>query len=142
MRTSPSDTSGARVADVFERRRERVGADTPLALVLAQSAHAVVLLGYVRELEVQPERAQHARLPLERQRRDRVAQLVVRRALACCARECPHALNVREQRLVFLLDEHLPEQVAEQADVAPERCIRPLHRVTVGAKRSAFLLTR
>ena len=58
------------------------------------------------------------------------------------AGERPHALDVVEQRLVFLLDEHPAEQVAEQADVAPERCIRPLHRVTVGAKRSAFLLTR
>jgi hypothetical protein len=47
----------------------------------------------------------------------------VRRPAARCAREGTYALDVRKERFVLLLDEHLPEQVAEHADVPPERCI-------------------
>ena len=46
------------------------------------------------------------------------------------ARERPDPLDVLEQRLALLLDEHPPEQVAEQPDVAAERrisCFRRLH---------------
>ena len=87
----------------------------------AAAADPVLLLGDVRELEVERERAQHARLPLERQRRDRGREVVVRGPAARGAGERPDALDVVEERLVLLLDEHPAEQVAEHADVAPER---------------------
>ena len=89
--------------------------------VLAAAADPVLLLGDVRELEVEGEGAQDARLPLGRQRRDRGTQLVERRPASRLARERPHPLDVGEQLLALLLDEHPPEQVAEQADVAPQR---------------------
>ena len=77
-----------------------------------------MLLRDVRELEVESERAQDAGLPLERQRLDRVAQLVAPRPLPRGAGKRTDALDVGEQRLVLLLDEHAAEQVAEKADVA------------------------
>src|SRR5437870_506071 len=83
----------------------------------------MLLLGHVRELEVERERTEDARLPLERQARDRSSEIVVRRATARCSRERTDALDVGEERLVLLLDEHLSEQVAEQANVAAERSI-------------------
>ena len=107
-----------------EGRRERLRRHAPLVGVLAAAAHPVLLLGDVRELEVDGEGAQDARLAVDRQRRHRRAQLVERRPSARLARERPHPLDVGEERGVLLLDEHPPEQVAEQADIAPQRRVR------------------
>jgi len=68
-------------------------------------------LGDVHELEVQGERAQHARLPVERQRLARGPELVA---------PSPRAGRTREGA---------PEHVSEQPHVAPKR----LHRPSVGA---------
>ena len=89
-----------------------------------------MLLGDVRELEVEREGAEHERLPVERQRRNRLSQLRERRvvALACLARELPDPLYELEQPLGLLLDEHLAKEVAEQPDVRPDRGIRSAHR--------------
>jgi hypothetical protein len=108
-----------------------------LVRVRAPPANAVLLLGDVRQLEVRRERAQHACLPLERQRCNRRGQFPLVGALARGARKAADALDVVEQRLVLLLDEHAAEQVAEQADVAPERRVGGLvsphsHRSRVG----------
>ena len=81
----------------------------------------MLLLGDVRELEVERERTEDARLPLERQAGDCGSEIVLWCAVARCPRERAHAFDIREERLVLLLDEHLPEQVAEHADVTPER---------------------
>ena len=47
--------------------------------------------------------------------------------MGCAAARRPrqgtYALDVSEKRFVLLLDEHLPEQVAEHAHVPPERRI-------------------
>ena len=95
--------------------------------LLEAPADAGLLLGNVRELEVQREGAQDTRLALDRERRDALEQLVVRRACAGGAREGADALDVLEERLVLLLDEDAAEQIAEQADVAPQgrvgRCL-------------------
>ena len=108
-------------------KRERLASDSRgmplLALVLAPAAHAVVLLGDVRELEVERERAQH-RAPGVRGRAPRTASRSSspRRALAAQPRaRRADPLLVGEQLLALLLDEHLAEHVAEQADVAAQR---------------------
>ena len=129
----------AHAVEPRERLVERLRHDPLLARVGAPAADPVLLLGDVRELEVERERPQHARLPLERQRRrprPRGRRAARRRAPPARA---PHALDVREERLVLLLDEHLPEQVAEHANVAPERRIgRDVadgHAASVGRNR-------
>ena len=109
------------VADLGERRRQRLARDALLTAVLAETADAVVLLGDVGELEVERERPQDARLPRQRQRLDRVAELVAPLSLPRGARQRADVLDVGEQALVLLLDEDATQQVAEQADVAAER---------------------
>jgi hypothetical protein len=41
-------------------------------------------------------------------------------------RKHPHAFFQREEGLALLLDEHLAQQVAEQADVSPQTLVTPL----------------
>ena len=113
------------VAELQERVGERLARHSLLVQVLAPPPHAVMLLRDVRQLEIERERPQHASLLRVRQLLDRRTQLVERRPAPGPARQPPDVLDVREQRLVLLLDEHPPEQVAEQADVPPQRCIRP-----------------
>ena len=84
----------------------------------------MVLLGDVRELEVEAEGSEHGRLPLERQGADGGGELRARARLTHrpgSPRERADALLVREQILPFLLDEDAAEDVAEQADIAPKR---------------------
>jgi hypothetical protein len=111
------------LAEPLERVVEGLAGDELLARVLATPAHAVLLLGDVRELEVQGKGTQHIRLALKWKRRHGFVELVVLlvRARRTCERSDP--LDVLEQRLALLLDEHAPKQVPEQADVAPERRI-------------------
>ena len=111
----------AHAVEQLERLGERLARDELLVRVLAPPAHAVVLLRDVRELEVEGERAQHARLPRHRKRLDRVVELVPARAAARGPRERADVLDVLEQPAALLLDEHPPEQVAEQPDVPPQR---------------------
>jgi hypothetical protein len=80
----------------------------------------MVLLGDVRELEVERERPQDTRLPLERQGVDGIPKITVRLAGPRSAGEGPHALDVLEQGLPLLLDEDAAEQVAQEAHVAAE----------------------
>jgi hypothetical protein len=113
-----------------ERLGQRLEWRSLLVLVLAPPPQAVVLLGEVRELEVERERSQHLGLSLERQLGDRVGQL---RPRACCAArpsgagELADALLGGEQIGPALLDEHPPERLPEQPDVPPKR------RVGLGA---------
>ena len=125
--TSCSETPALELLrrDALEPREgvvERLGRDALLELVRAQAAHAMVLLGDVRELEVQPERPQHARLPLERQRLDRLLELVVRRAAARDARASARTRSTSASSASPSCSTSTrPEQVAEQADVAAQR---------------------
>jgi hypothetical protein len=64
----------AGLAKARVRLGERLARQTLLVLVLPAPPDAVVLLGDVRELEVEPERAQHERLPLGRQRAHAVGE--------------------------------------------------------------------
>jgi hypothetical protein len=117
------------VADpAFPQAREGVGerfaggAARPLRL--ASPAHAVVLLGEVRELEEERERTQDLRLLLEVELPHRAGQLGADgrfAGLAGAARDPPDLLLPREQLLALLLDHDAAEQVAEQAHVAAER---------------------
>ena len=83
----------------------------------------MVLLGEVDELEVERERPQDVRLPLGRQGSDRLLEPRPRGRRAArprATREVADALLGLEQPRPALLDEYAPEDVAEQADVAPE----------------------
>ena len=85
-------------------------------LVLAPPAKPVVLLGEVRELEVQGERAQHLALALERERCNRPGEPGPgggRAGRAGAARELADPLLVGEQILAALFDEHAAEDPAE-----------------------------
>src|SRR5439155_13869932 len=116
--------------DVPRRIRERaepllcvgegLGRCPALALVGAPPPDAVVLLGDVRELEVDGEGAEDERLALEVDRADELDELLDRlgRAAPPGAAELPRALLELEQLLALLLDDHQAERVAEQADVA------------------------
>jgi hypothetical protein len=85
--------------------------------VLAPAAQAVVLLGEVRELEVEPERAQHERLLVRaRERLDLDRLLLPRRAGGPAS-----PLDELQQPLALLLHEHVAENRPEQTDVAPKR---------------------
>ena len=107
-----------------ERVLERLARDAALVLVGAPAPEPVVLLGDVRELEEDAERAQHDGLALERQRRDRLLERLALPAAARPARERADPLDEVEHLLPLLLDEHAPEQVAEQADVRAQAGIR------------------
>lgn len=115
----------ARDACLFESRDrigERLTRRTPLVLVLAATAQAMVLLGEVHELEVDAEGAQDECLPLDVELGDRDAErLAPRRPTGGTRRagEQSYPLLELEDLLALLLDEHTPEDVAEEADVAP-----------------------
>ena len=95
-------------------------------LVLAAAADAVVLLGRVRELEVEREGAEHLGLVVRLERADGLAHDRRVADLARLPRGGADLLLGGEELLALLLDEHLPEQRAEQADVAPQRAVRLL----------------
>ncbi len=124
-----------RVPEPRERLGERLALHAPLALRGAAAADPVVLLGDVRELEVEGERAQHRRLLPGRERVHGLGQLGRggRVTLPAGAGEAADPLLELEQPLALLLDEHATEQVAEQADVPAEggvgahRAILPDH---------------
>ena len=99
---------------------ERLARNAPLGLVLAAPADPVVLLGDVDELEEERERSQHGGLALEAEPGDRVAERDARASRACIAGERANPLLVVEELLALLLDEHAPEQIAEQANVGAE----------------------
>ena len=87
---------------------ERLARDALLVLVLAPPAQAVVLLREVRELEVEAERAQDRRLPLERQRATASASSPAGPGgrLAVPRESSRIRSSSREQPLALLLDEH------------------------------------
>ena len=62
---------------LLERILERLAGDDAVVRILAAAAESVVLLGEVRELEVEPEGAQHERLLLGGERRRRAGDRAV-----------------------------------------------------------------
>ncbi len=105
---------------------DRVVEDPPARRPFAPAQHpdAMALLGKVDELEVEPERAderlgpgQVERVELRRQPRPLGGIL----GPAERDRPAPDALDELEQVQPLLLDDDLPEQRAEQADLAGER---------------------
>ena len=105
-------------------------------LVGAPAPQPVVLLGDVRELEEDAERPQHDGLALERKRRDRLLERLALPAAARPARERADPLDEVEYFLPLLLDEHAPEEVAEQADVRTQAGIGS-HTPSLRARRLA-----
>ena len=97
----------------------------------------VVLLGDVRELEVQRERPQHVRL-LGSGASARTASRTSAGSPTSRDARAPRARAPRRRgALALLLDEHPAEDVAEQADVAAERA-----RVVLAARLLAGALLR
>ena len=99
-------------------------------------------LGDVGELEIEPERAQDGRRPLlvERAHAGRERRSVGRRARAPgLTRELPDALDIGQQILAVLLDEHPAERVTHEADV-PSQGVVPAARRARGAGSSAAVL--
>jgi hypothetical protein len=76
----------------------------------------MVLLGNVRELEVEPERTQDERLLPCAERRVDLDHVAV---VTCGARIAADPLDELEQPLALLLDEHDAENRPELPDVAP-----------------------
>ena len=109
---------GRNGGELPERIVERLARDDAVVRVLAPTAEAVVLLGEVRELEVEPEGAQHQRLLLGGERRRGARGRAVGTSAACFAAD---RLDELEQPLAFLLGEHRAENRPEHAHVAAER---------------------
>ena len=111
MRTSRIDVPRARSASSSpgdassERSSSDSARDPAVVRVLAPPAKPVVLLGEVRELEVQAERAQDERLLARREASASTsATAPSRRAFARASRRI--SLDELEQPRAFLLDEH------------------------------------
>jgi hypothetical protein len=97
-----------------------------LVLVLPPAAKPVVLLGQVGELEVQRECAEYLGLTLERQRPDCRAERPAGRlgpGRASTSGELPNAFLGLEEAAAALLDEDATEDVAEEANVPPQRSV-------------------
>ena len=131
--------------ELAERVGERLPRHAALVLVLAPAPDPMVLLGDVGELEEERERAEHGRLLLEAELRDRLPERLPRAAGARIAGERPDPLLAVEQLLALLLDEDPPEQVAEQADVRAESAVcghaASLERNGVQSTRVASLMS-
>ena len=113
----------AAAVELRERIGERLARDPPLRLVFAKPADPVMLLRDVDELEEERERPQDGTLALGPERRNRRSKGATRAAGARVAGEGANPLLLVEEILALLLDEHLPEQVAEEAHVATERAV-------------------
>jgi hypothetical protein len=89
-------------------------------LVLAPPPQPVVLLGDVRELKEERERAQYRGLLLEIEGADRPLKRRAVAGLARVAGEVPDPLLEREQLFASLLNEDVAEHVAKQPNVGAQ----------------------
>src|SRR5262249_43307172 len=112
----------AEVAEALLGIGERLGWETPLALVLRPSPDAVVLLGDVRELEVDREGAQDERLLAQVETGDERDELPHRLSgtAAPGPRELARTLLELENTRPLLFDDDGAERVSEQPNIAPE----------------------
>ena len=83
----------------------------------------MVLLGDVREVEIERERTEDDRLRVDVEAPDRLGERRRRASVACAAETGKEAdpLLDAEELGALLLREHRAEDVAEQADVRAER---------------------
>ena len=107
---------------IGDRLRQHAG---PLAT--SERPHPVLLLGEVDEEEVGGEGPGHRQQLVERQSRERVGGIGVGRRLgmgASADRGSAKALHELEEPRSLLLDDHLPEEGAEELHLAGERVAR------------------
>jgi len=97
----------------------------------------MVLLGDIDELKEQRERPQHGALALRAERCDRVGESLPWAAGAGITGKAADPLLVVEEILALLLDENLPEQITEEADVGTESGIGRHPRSVVGHTRGS-----
>jgi len=107
------------VAELLERALERLARDPSVVRVFAAAAQPMVLLGEVRELEVEAEGAEHERLLPNAEVRVDVDDGSVAAGRAGLAADL---LDELEQPRPLLLDQHVAEDRPQHADVAAERC--------------------
>ena len=119
------DLPGAHALAVeqLERLVERLAQRAALALDLAATANTVVLLGDVREVEVDGEGPQHDRLRVDVELRDGLTERPGRARVAATPEPGKEAdpLLEAEDVVALLLGEHTTEDLPEQAHVRPER---------------------
>ena len=91
-------------------------------LILAPPADAVVLFGYVREIEKMAESARYGKRRIGRQRLKLAHEPPESRlvALARILGKCADALDRFEEARAFLFAQRLAEQFAEQPDIVAE----------------------
>ena len=106
------------IAELQERALERLARDATVVRVLAAAAQPVMLLGEVRELEVEAERAQDECLLARAERRVDGGDRAV---AAGRARVATDLLDELEEPRSFLLDEHGAEDRPQHAHVAAQR---------------------
>ncbi len=123
LREAPRALLGGHRGELLEGLPERLARRVLLAVVLAPPAQPVVLLGGVRELEVDAEGPQHPRLALGGERTHGLAHERRVAELTRAPGRGPDRLLGGEERLALLLDEHRPEQRPEQAHVAPQQAV-------------------
>src|SRR5207302_7403781 len=111
---------GRHLLQALERLGERLAWRSRLGCVLPAAAQAVMLLGDVRQLEVQRERAQDFRLVSRRERAYGGTDGADVARAARVAGEQPDPLLGLEDVAALLLDQHRAQGGSEQADVAPE----------------------
>src|SRR5205814_8614949 len=121
----------------LQRVVERLARRLRVVRLLAPAAQPVVLLGDVRELEVEAERTQHER-GVRGSVRPRAGDVA---APARGARGKPNLLDRVEQLLADLLDEDGAEDRPEEPDVAAEQLVARAHTASVGATRAATATT-
>jgi hypothetical protein len=118
-RASIDERVGRDRVELTKRVLERLARDDAVVGVFPSASQTMVLFREVRELEVQPERAQHEHLLLAGERRRGARDRAVRPRGPCVPAD---RLDELEQPIALLLDEHGAENRPEKPNVAAERC--------------------
>ena len=122
---------------VPDRGGQGFGLGLRSAVALAKHARAVVLFGEIGQVEVARERARHLLRAIEPPRGDELFSLAfVPVVIAGTDDKTSKFLDVPQQVRAAVIGDDLPEQPAQQADVAPQRLGDLLPRGLPGLRQS------